>query len=247
MFNIKRLFSLALTALFIMSAAAAQDAGGGTQRQNRIDLNLNSLKDTTGSEGMDKRNKMLKDIGEAVAGGDISDDIYAALDYMSKEGLANRIMRQGQLLNNFPTVRQQVAVELGKIGTARAADILIQLCRNETVPYVQWEVIRALGDIGINENDTTVTIILFKIRGINEREPDADNERIIRSAIDAFDKIDIKNNGLANQSKQVQEFLDNAFKNKKFPRRQNQVPVDERAKQVLEEMLRRETQRKQGS
>jgi hypothetical protein len=246
MSNIKRFFSLTLTVFFIVSAVAAQDSGGGTQRQNRPDLNLNSLKDSTGSDGLDMRNKMLKDIGDAVARGDTSDEIYAALDYMSKEGLANKIMRQGQLLNNFPTIRQQVAEQLGKMGTARAADILIQLCRNETVPYVQRETIRALGDIGINENGKTIDVVLFKLRGINERPPDSDTERIIRSAIDAFDKIDKKNDGIGNQSRQVQEFLDNVSRNDKFPKRESQS-VQERAKQVLEEILRKESQRKQGT
>jgi len=243
MSNIKRFFSLTLMAFFIMSAAIAQDSGGKTRQQLRLDVN--SIKDTTGSEGLDKRNKMLKDIDEALARGETSDEIYAALDFMSREGLANKIMRLGQLINNFPTVRQQVAVELGKMGTTRAAEILIQLCRNETVPYVQWEVIRALGDIGVNENGNTVSVIIFKLQGINERNPDSNNERIIRSAIEAFDKIDKKNNGFGNQAKQVEEFLDNVSRNKRFTRQANQVSVDERAKQVLEEILRRESQRKQ--
>jgi len=246
MSNIKRFFSLTLMAFFIVSAAAAQDSGGGTQRQNRLDLNLNSLKDTTDSEGMDKRNKMLNDIDGAIARGETSDEIYAALEYMSKEGLANKTYRQGSLINNFPPVRQRVAVELGKMGTARATDILIQLCRNETVPDVQRETIRALGDIGINENGNTVTVILYKLRGINERPPDSDTERIIRSAIDAFDKIEKKNDGMGNQSKQVQEFLDNVSRNERFPKRESQS-VQERAKQILEEMLRRESLRKQGN
>jgi hypothetical protein len=250
MSNIKRFFSLTLMAFFIVSAAAplaAQDSGGGTQRQNRLDLNLNNIKDTTDSEGMDRRNKMLKDIDEALARGETSDEIYAALDYMSKEGLANKIMRQGKVINDFPPVRQQVAVELGKMGTAKATELLIQLCRNETVPYVLWEAIRALGDIGVNENGNAVAVILFKLQGINERTPDSNNERIIRSAIDAFDKIDRKNNGFGNQTKQVQDFLDNVSRNKKFVRPANQISVDERARQVLEEILRRESQRRQES
>jgi len=249
MLNIKRFFSLTLTALFIVSAVAAQDAGGrasggGTQRQNRLDVN--SLRDITGSDGLEKRNKMMKDIGDAVAKGDTSDEIYAALEYMSKEGLSNKTMRQGQLLNDYPIIRRQVAEQLGKMGTARATDILIQLCRNETVPDVQRETIRALGDIGINENGRTIDVVLFKLRGINERPPDSDTERIIRSAIDAFDKIEKKNDGIGNQSRQVQEFLDNVSRNEKFPKRESQS-VQERAKQVLEEMLRKESQRKQES
>jgi hypothetical protein len=252
MSNIKRFIGLTLTAFFIMSAVAAplaaQDSGGrasggGTQRQNSLDVN--SLRDVTGPDGLDYRNKMLKDIAEAVSAGDVSDEVYAVLDYMSREGLANKTIRQGQLLNDYPTIRRQVAEQLGKIGTAKAAGILIQLCRNENSALdVQRETIRALGDIGVNENGTTVTVLIFKLRGFNERNPDSDVERVLLAAVEAFDKIDKKNNGFANQSKEVQEFLDNVAKNKRFPRRPNQPTLDERAKQVLEDMIKREAQRR---
>jgi hypothetical protein len=252
MVNIKRLISLALMAFFIVSAVAAplaaQDtggrtSGGGTQQQNRLDVN--TLRDITGPDGLDYRNKMLKDIAEAVSKEDISDEVYAALDYMSREGLANKTYRQGQLLNDYPTIRRQVAEQLGKIGTAKAAGILIQLCRNENNALdVQRETIRALGDIGFNENGTTVTVILFKLQGFNERPPDSDVERALLAAVEAFDKIDKKNDGFANQSKEVQEFLDNVSRNRRFPRRPNQPTLDERAKQVLEDIIRREAQRR---
>jgi len=251
MLNIKRFIGLALTALFIVSAAAAQDAGGrtsggGTQRQNRLDVNL--LRDSVGPDGLDTRNKMLKDIGDAVAkGGDISDEVYTALDFMSKEGLSNKTIRQGQLLNDYPTVRRQVAAQLGKIGSAKAVDILILLCRNETTLDVLRETIRALGDIGSNENGSTVSNILYKLQGFNGRPADSDVERVILAAVEAFDKIEKKNNGLGNQAKEVQEFLDNVSKNDRFPRRANQTSVQERAKQVLEEIIKRDTQRRQGS
>jgi len=248
MTNNKRIISLALTALLIVSAVMAQDAGGrtgggGSQKQNNLDVN--SLRDSTGSEGLDKRNKMLKDIGDAVAGGNVSDDVYTALEYMSKEGLSNKTMRQGQLLNDYPTVRRQVAQQLGKIGGDKATEILILLCNNETNLDVQRETIRALGDIGINNNGETVKTIIYKLRGVNERPPDSDIERLLLAAVEAFDKMDKKKSILNSQYREVQEFLDNVSKNKRFPRRANQVSVDERARQVLEDILRKESQREQ--
>jgi HEAT repeat protein len=239
-------------AFIIVSAVAAplaaQDAGGrtsggGTQRQNSLDLS--PLRESP--DDADKREKLLKDIQEAIAGGDTSDEIYIALEYMSREGLSNRTMRNNKVSNDHPQIRRKVALELAKMGTARATDILIQLCKNENVPYVQYVVIYALGDIGINENDTTVTELLFKLRGFNERPADGDVEQILLAAIEAFDKIDKKNDGLGNRSKEVQEFLGNVARNKRFPRRQNQPTLDERAKQVLEDIIKRESQRKQGS
>jgi hypothetical protein len=75
---------------------------------------------------------------------------------------------------------------------------------------------------------------------------DIDFERLVSSAIDAFDKIDKKNNGLAGKFKDVQEFLDDISK-KHFPKRGDQVSIQDRARLVLEEMIKREAQRKQES
>jgi len=252
MSNIKRFIGFTLMAFFIVSAVAvrAQDAsgeasGGGTHWKTQLDV----IKDTTGPTGIDLRKKLLKDIGDAVATGDTSDDIYAALEYMSKEGLSNNTNRQGQVLNDNPTIRMESARELGKIGTARATDILILLCRNETVFDVQRELIIALGNIGINENGKTVEAI-FSIpllrRYKGRSTTDIDFERLVSSAIDAFDKINKKNNGIGNKSKDVQEFLDDISK-KQFPKRRDPVSIQDRAKQVLGDIIRMETQRKQGS
>lgn len=244
MLNIKRFFSLALTAFFIVSAIAAQNTGrtsdGGTQKQNSPDLT--GFKTVYGSDGFEMRKKTLNDIGEAVAQGNTSDDFYTALEYLSMEGLKNKAMRQGQLLNNYPDIRLQVARQLGKMGSAKATEILIQICRNETDNYVIQETFKSLGDIGINENDNTVKDIIWKVRIYNPRSPDSIIDRVVLSAIDALDKIDKKNDGIKNQDyfRDVQSFLDRVS-NGAFS-----TPVKERAKQVLEEMLRRDTQRKQG-
>jgi hypothetical protein len=252
MSNIKRFISFTLTAFFIVSAVAvrAQDAGGGaSDGGDHWKTQLNVIKDNTGPTGIDLRKKLLKDIGDAVATGDTSDDIYAALEYISKEGLANNTNRQGQVLNDYPSIRMESARELGKMGTAKAADILIQLCRNETVFDVQRELIIALGNIGINENGKTVEAI-FSIpllrRYKGRSTTDIDFERLVISAIDAFDKINKKNNGIGNKTKDVQEFLDDISR-KQFPRRGAPVSIQDRAKQVLGDVLRTESQRNQGS
>jgi len=244
MLNIKRFIGLTLTAFFIVAAVMAQDAGGrtsggGTRQQNRFDVNL--LRDSANRpDGFDTRNKMLKDISEAVIKGDISDEIYTALEFMSKERGGNT----SKTPDNYFTIRQQVAAQLGKIGSARALDILIQLCRNETNQDVLRETFRALGDIGSNEDGKTVDIIIIKLQRFNGLPPDGDVARVLLAAVDAFDKIDKKNNGLTNQSKEVQEFLGSVSRNDRFPK---SVRVQERAKQVLEDIIKRDTQRRQES
>jgi hypothetical protein len=236
MMNIKRFFSLALMAFIIVSAAAAQD---GEQQQTRMDLT--GFKTVYDSDGLEMRNRTIKDISEAIANGDnTNDDIYAALEYMSMEGLKNIARARGKILNNYPSVRLQVSVQLGKMGSAKASEILNQVLNNENDLYVLQETFNSLGELGYNENDSTVKTIIWKLRTYNPRSPDALIDRVVLAAINALDKIDRKNNGIKNQDdfREVQSLLDRINKGH-FSR-----PVQERAKKVLEDMLRRETERK---
>ena len=240
MLNIKRFFSITLMVFFIASVSAAQDSGGGTLRQNRPDLNR--FKSVYGSDGLELRKTILKEIGDS---GDTSDEIYAALEYMSLEGLKNNVMERGRLQNNYPEIRELAAEQLGRMGTAKAADLLIQLCNAEQKEeyYVLQKAIKELGDIGINENDKTAKAILWKVRVYNPRSPDTSIERVIISAIYALDKIDQKDDGIKNPEnfRETQTFLDRVNKGH-FSR-----PVQEYAKKVLEEVLRRNSQRTQES
>jgi len=246
MVNTKRFFSLALIAFIFVSASSAQDTGasdGGTQRQARLDLT--GFKSVYGSDGLEMRKKTLRETGEAVAQGNISDDIYTALEFMSMEGLKNRTMERGRILNDYPEIRELVAEQLGKIGTAKAADILIQLCNAEQREqyYVLQKTITALGDIGINENGRAAKAILGKARMYNPRSPDTGVERPVIAAITALDKIDKKNDGIITpeEFREAQTFMDRVSKGH-FSR-----PVQDYARKVLEELLRRDAERRQGS
>ena len=243
MLNTKRLFSFTLTAFFIVSASAAplmaQDSSGTAAKQ--ASLNLMVFKGIYGSDGFELRLKTLKDIEQAIAQGNTSDEIYTALEYMSMEGIKNRAMERGQLINNYPDVRLKVAAQLGKLGTEKATNLLIQICSSENDLYVLREAIKALGDIGFNENDNTVKNIVWRVRGFNQRPADSITESVSFYAIDAFEKIERKNDGYKNQGvfDDVMEYMDRVSKNVNFSKR-----LQDRAKLVREEMLRRDAQRR---
>jgi len=241
MIKTKRLFSFTLTVLFITSAAAAQaqDSGGTAPRQ--ASLNLMVFKGIYGADGLAVRKKTLESINNAVEQGNTSDEIYAALEYMSVEGTKNRAMERGQLLNNYADIRQMVAAQLGRIATPKATEILLQMCNAEKLDlYVLCDTIKALGDIGINENDATIRAIVWNVRNINPSRPDSAVDRVIYSAVDALNKIEMKNDGIKNQKdlSDVQDFL------KRVSDGHFSTPVRERAKHVLEDIVRREAERK---
>jgi len=243
MLNTRRLFSFTLTAFFIASAVSAplpaQDSGGTAPKQ--ASLNLMVFKGVYGADGFIIRKKTLDSINDAVKLGNTNDEIYAALEYMSLEGNKNRAMERTQLLNNYPDIRQMVAVQLGRIGTPKAVEILLQMCNAEKLDlYVLMDAIKALGDIGINENDTTIRIIIWNVRNLNSNRLDSAVERVILSAVDAVDKIDKKNDGIKNQKdfKDVQDFL------KRVSDGNFSTLVRNRAKQALDDILQRESDRK---
>ena len=243
MTNTKRLFSFLLTAFFIAAAAvplAAQDSGGTAPRQ--ASLNLMVFKGVYGADGLAVRKRTLESINDAIERGNTSDEIYAALEYMSMEGLRNRTMERGRILNDYPEIRASVAEYLGRLGTAKAADILIQLCNAERKEeyYVMQRTISALGDIGINENDTTIRTIIWNVRNYNPNRPTSSIDRVIYSAVDAVDKIEKKNDGIKNEKdfKDVQDFL------KRVSDGHYSTPIKDRAKHVLEDILRRNAERK---
>jgi len=246
----KRLLSLALAAFFIVSAVAAQEPGGNAPRQGAPrQLNLTAIKAVYGPDGLELRKKALENIREAAGSDNTGDDIYAALEYMSMEGLKNKTLSEkGHVLNNYPDIRLAAAVQLGKLGTEKAANILLQICNSETDLYVLYETIKALGDIGFNDNDKTVKTILWKVQGYNQRTPDNAVESVILSAIDAFEKIDKKNDGIKNQGvfKNVLEFLERVSKNESVSkwRGEGRISIQERAKLAREELTRREEERK---
>jgi hypothetical protein len=242
MLNTKRLFSFTLTAFFIMSAAAAraQDSGGAATQQ-QASLNLMVFKGIYGPDGLTIRKKTLESINDAVEQGNTSDEIYDALEYLSMEGIKNRAMIRGQLLNNYPDIRQMAAAQLGRMGTAKATELLIQLCNAEKLDlYVLRDTIKALGDIGINENDITIRTIIWNVRNFNPSRPDSVTDRVVYSAVDALDKIEKKNEGIKNQKDfiDVQDFL------KRVSDGHFSTPVRDRAKQALEDILRRNSERK---
>jgi len=249
MTDTKRLFSLALAAFLIVSAVAAQDQGGSPPAAGQGSLNLTVLKSVYGPDGLELRKKTLESIREAAGGENTGDDIYAALEYMSMEGLKNKTLSEkGHILNNYPDIRLATAVQLGKLGTEKAATILLQICASETDLYVLRETIKALGDIGYNDNDNTVKTILWKVQGYNQRTPDNAVESVILSSIDAFEKIDKKNDGIKNNGifKNVLEFLERVSKNENVSRwrGEGRISIQERAKSVREELSRRESERK---
>jgi len=139
----------------------------------------------------------LEYINDAIDRGNKSDDIRAALEYLSLEGVLNRTTENGRLVNNFPDIRIKAATALGKLGTPEAKEVLKKMAYGDNEPSVVAEAIKSLGAIGTNNNNDATQIIYWAVDRFNVLNPD---NAIAFNALEAFSRIAAANNGLKDRN-----------------------------------------------
>jgi plasmid stability protein len=229
-FLIKRGFMLALgmfAAVSMVWGQSSQPAASGEEKsvedsylQDSIEIAI--IREQSRSESWDGQMVALEYISEAIEGGNTSDEIRAALEYMGLEGIANITRENGRVVNNFPDVRVRAAGYLGELGTAEAKDTLMKMLLADNEPWVLSETIKSLAKIGINDDEETVRTIAWIIRRYDTIGP---NDILAKSALEAFDTFARNNNGIKDYST-VQAIM--RIRDGRYIR-----PVKEKAKEVL--------------
>ena len=152
------------------------------------------IREQSRSNSRDNKLVALAHIGDAINRGSKSDEIYSTLDYLAMEGLLNKTIENGRLINNYPEIRRQAATYLGQLGTPEAKNTLLKLVSQDNEPMVISEAIRALGTIGNNDNNQVTSIIAWTVNRYDVLIPD---NYLALSALVAFENIATANNGLA--------------------------------------------------
>jgi len=136
----------------------------------------------------------LKYIGEAIEHGNTSSDVHQSLEFLALEGTRSQARENGRLVNNYPDVRLQAAIYLGKLATEEAKSTLLEICAKEKEPMVLFETINSLGNIGGSEVNKTIDTIIWAVDAFNNtNKPDS---RLAIATIIAFEKFAKKNSGL---------------------------------------------------
>ena len=229
MFSFKRLSILTVMLLLAVSALFAQVNTGREMTveesylQESIEIMI--IRETARASTREQKFIALEYIEDAIERGNTNDEIRQTLQYLSREGRRTVAREDGRVVNNFPDVRRQSARLLGVIGTEEAQKTLLELSQIENEPMVLQEVIKSLGDIGLNENNETVSHIAFIMRRFNHSNPD---NLMALATIDAFERIARQNNGI-NSPEAIQTLVLIAEGN--YIR-----PVQERARQLIAEL-----------
>jgi hypothetical protein len=229
-FMMKRGFMLALgmfAAVSMVWGQSSQPAASGEEKsveesylQDSIELAI--IREQSRSDSWDGQMVALEYISEAIEGGNTSDDIRAALEYLGLEGIANVMRENGRIVNNFPDVRARAAGYLGELGTVEAKNALIKMLLADNEPWVLSETVKSLAKIGINDDEETVRTIAWIIRRYDTIGP---NDILAKAALEAFDTFARNNNGIKDYST-VQAIM--RIRDGRYIR-----PVKDRAKEVL--------------
>jgi hypothetical protein len=113
------------------------------------------------SEEYDNKLVALQYLETSVEKGNPSDEVIAALDQLAGEGINTQARKNGRLTNNYPDIRRQACLLLGKIGGEHSKNTLKNIAVADNEPMVQAAAIKSLGDLGINQNDEVSEAIAY--------------------------------------------------------------------------------------
>jgi len=229
MFSFKRLFILLAAVIIVIPTISAQSRQRSEMSveesylQESIEIMI--IRETARAHSREQKLIALDYIRDAIDRGNKNDEIRETLEFLSREGRMTQARENGRLVNNYPDVRRQAAKYLGQIGTTEARKNLLEMIQFENEPMVLQEVIKSLGDIGMNDNNETVNYIAFVMNRFGATNPD---NIMAVATIDAFEKIARKNNGL-NSPDAVRALV-------LISEGLYVTPVKERARQLLAEL-----------
>ena len=195
---LKRFSILTVLAVFAVSIVAAQSSDRNremTVEESYLQESIENtiIREAARSENREQKLIALEYIGDAIGRGNTSPEILNTLEYLCFEGTRSVARQSGRIVNNYPDIRRQAVKQLGALGTEEAKNILLQICQHENEPMVLQEAIKALGDIGLNDNNETIANITLVVSRFDNLKPD---NLVALATIDTFDKIAKKNNGL---------------------------------------------------
>ncbi|MCM1320630.1 MAG: HEAT repeat domain-containing protein [Bacteroides sp.] len=140
----------------------------------------------------DKDSKLvaLNYLKDAVESGNDSQAVVNALDSLAGEGTFTKSRTGGHVENDYPDIRAEACKLLGKVQAEdkkqQAKDILTKVALAENEPWVATNAIRALGEIGINNGDETVSTIAWTHRKYSMLNP---TSSLALETLNAYEKL----------------------------------------------------------
>ena len=175
-----------LAAFCILPIAAQDDSIMTVEEAYLSSAESMIIKELAGATGRDSKQVALQYIEEAVDRGNLSPDVFEALRSLAGEGVFTSITENGRVVNNYPDIRMKACELLGKTGSAEAVKTLVTVLYVDNEPSVITTAVKALGDIGNNDNNEVVGMINWITRKFDAIMP---TSSLAFEILNAFEKL----------------------------------------------------------
>lgn len=173
--------------------AQTQDANTASKREETSveneylgDVDSEVVLTLAQSGDYDSKLVALQYLENAVSSGNTTDQVIKALDQLAGEGLMNPSRLNGRIINNFPDIRRKACLLLSQIGGVHSKNTLVNIAIADNEPMVQAAAIRALGEMGYNDNDEATDAIVFANHRNRVLNP---TSSMAVETLDAFEKL----------------------------------------------------------
>ena len=186
--KINKLIALASITLFFCVNTYAQSSENETSVENEYMSSMEDIviMEMANSDQRDNKLVALQYLEAAADNGNVSPDMIQALNQLSGEGISTQSRTKGRLSNNYPDVRAKACDILGKVGNEEAVHILTTVVKNDNEPWVLTSAVRALGEIGSNEDDKVTETIAFISNRVEILNP---TSSLANEIITAYEKL----------------------------------------------------------
>ncbi|MEE0878700.1 MAG: HEAT repeat domain-containing protein [Treponemataceae bacterium] len=182
-----KILSILLCLLLVCSFGFAQGRTETTVEEEYLstveDIIIQEL---TAAPDRDSKLVALQYLESAIAGGRASPDMAVALDSLAGEGIYNESRTDGRIANNYPDIRKKACDLLGEIKTEESKNSLMKVALADNEPMVTTAAIRALGNVGINENDEVVNTIAWAQKKFARINP---TSSLALEVLNAYEKL----------------------------------------------------------
>lgn len=183
----KKLLFAAFAAVLLFSGNIfAQETESSVEDEYLSDVDSVVILGLASSNEYENKLYAYKMVEKAVNNGNVNPEIMKALCQLAGEGLNTQSRQNGQVINNFPDIRRDACLLMGKVKTEEAKSFLVQVVLAEKEPMVIAASVNSLGNIGLNKNDEVVNAIAFMNRRNQILNP---TNSLASEVIDTYEKL----------------------------------------------------------
>lgn len=184
--KITKLSTCLIAGLALASMAFAQESETTVEGEYMSSMDDVIITEFANAEGRENKEVALQYLRDAVDGGNVSPDMMMALERLAGEGINTQSRTKGRVSNNYPDIRREACLILGRVGTDEAAKTLNKIIKSDNEPMVLSAAVYALGEIGYNENDEVSNAIAFYANKVETLNP---TSSLALEVVNAYEKL----------------------------------------------------------